>query len=42
MITFSDYLKCVAEFLLLGTSLVVIVGMESKLKAAIIANVVLI
>jgi hypothetical protein len=38
MITFSEYLKCAAEFLLLGTSLVVIVGMESKLKAAIIAN----
>jgi hypothetical protein len=42
MITSSEYLKCVAEFLLLGTSLVVIVGVEPKLKPAIIANYVLV
>jgi hypothetical protein len=42
MITFSDYLERVTELQLLGTSLVLVIGMESKFKPAVITDDVLI
>jgi hypothetical protein len=42
MITFSEYLKCATEFQLLGTSLIFVIGMESKFKPAVITDDVLI
>ena len=42
MITFSDYLERVTELQLLGTSLVLVIGVEAKLKTAKIANRVLV
>ena len=38
MITFSEYLKRVTELQLLGASLVVVIGVEAKLKTTKIAN----
>ena len=42
MITFSDYLERVTELQLLGTSLVLVIGVEAKLETAKIANRVLV
>jgi hypothetical protein len=42
MITFSDYLKRVTELQSLGTSLVLVIGVEAKLETAKIANRVLV
>lgn len=42
MITFSEYRKRVTEMQLLGTSLIFVIGVEPKLKPAIIANHVLV
>jgi hypothetical protein len=42
MITSSEYLKRVTELQLLGTSLIFVIGVEPKLKPAIIANYVLV
>ena len=42
MITFSEYLKRVTELQLLGASLVLVIGVEAKLKTAKIANRVLV
>jgi hypothetical protein len=42
MITFSEYRKRVTEMQLLGTSLIFVIGVEPKLKPAIIANYVLV
>ena len=42
MITFSDYLKPVTELQLLGTSLVLVIGVEAKFETAKIANCVLV
>jgi len=42
MITFSEYLKRGTELQLLGASLVVVIGVEAKLKTTKIANRVLV
>jgi hypothetical protein len=42
MITFSEYRKRVTEMQLLGASLIFVIGVEPKLKPAIIANYVLV
>ena len=42
MITCSEYLKRVTGFLLLGTSLIFVICVEPKLKAAVITDDVLI
>ena len=42
MITFPEYLRRVTELQLLGTSLVLVIGVEAKLETAKIANHVLV